>query len=53
MQRLLGKIFTYPAFSKIRAARTMLLLAGRKAQTILIVQVTVRTMQKSKTISEM
>jgi hypothetical protein len=43
---------TYPAFSKISAARTTLLFMGRKAQTILIVVVTVRTIQKSKNRSE-
>jgi len=43
---------SYPAFSKMRAARTMLLFVGLKAQTILIVVVTVLTMQKSKTISD-
>jgi hypothetical protein len=42
----------YPAFSKISAARTTLLFMGRKAQTILIVVVTVRTIQKSKNRSE-
>jgi hypothetical protein len=42
----------YPAFSKISAARTTLLSMGRKAQTILIVVVTVRTIQKSKNRSE-
>lgn len=44
--------FTYPAFSKISAARTTLLFAGRKAHTILIVVVTARTIQKSKKRSE-
>jgi len=43
---------TYPAFSKISAAKTMLLFAGRKAHTILIVVVTVLTMQKSKNRSD-
>ena len=43
---------TYPAFSKISAARTTLLFDGLKAQTILIVVVTVRTIQKSKNRSD-
>lgn len=48
----MANITLTPAFSKISAARTTLLFMERKAQTILIVVVTVRTMQKSKNRSE-
>jgi hypothetical protein len=45
-------VVTYPAFSKISAARAILRLVGCVAHTILIIQVIFLTIQKSNTASD-